>query len=240
MWTPRTSRRARPLAVSALAMSLLLTGCSSDEQPRPSAVASADQTVAQQTPTAATTGAVTVTSTSVVLGDPDAPERVVVYSDLSCPHCKVLHGLMADDIDRWAAGSDVAVELVTVDYLSPRTTHEFSLLGANLLALVAEDSPEAWPAVQAALYDLQPGSTTDAALSVEDLVAVAEDAGATLEDDAADRLAQLAYSGWVESVTGSAAAAGVTSIPQVFVDGAQVSGESHEETAALVRAAVGG
>lgn len=240
MWTPRTSRRARPLAVSALALSLVLAGCSSDEQPRPSAVASADQTVGQQVPTTTTTGAVTVTSSSVVLGDPDAPERVVVYSDLSCPHCKVLHGLMADDIDRWASGSDVAVELVTVDYLSPRTTHEFSLLGANLLALVADTSPEAWPAVQSALYELQPESTTASALSVDDLVALAEDAGATLADDAAEHLGQLSYSGWVEGVTAGAAAAGVTSIPQVFVDGAQLSGESHEETAALVRAAVGG
>lgn len=240
MWTPRTSRRARPLAVSALAVSLLLAGCSSDDQPRPSEVATSDQTVVQRTPATATTGAVTVTSTSVVLGDPDAPERVVVYSDLSCPHCQVLHGLMADDVERWAAGSDVAVELVTVDYLSPRTTHEFSLLGANLLALVADTSPEAWPAVQSALFDRQPTSTTAPALSVDELVEVAEGAGATLDDDASERLAQLAYSGWVEGVTASAAAAGVTSIPQVFVDGTQVSGESHEETAALVRAAVDG
>ena len=243
-------RRATTVTASLLTVGMLLAGCGSADRDEPgSSVPSGSPSSTSAAPSAASAAArvpqpgtkdgVTVTETSVVLGDVDAPRRVLVYSDLSCPHCQQLHALMSADVERWSAGSEVAVELVTVDYLSPRTTHLFSARGANLLALVADESPAAWPAVLSALFDAQPTSTTDEALSTADLLALADEAGATLGPDAADAVEQRAFSGWVEDVTAQAAAAGIRSIPQVFVDGELVSGATHDETAALVREALG-
>src|SRR5690606_16206249 len=114
----------------------------------------------------------------------------------------------ADDVAAWAQGEDVAVEFTVVDYLGARTTHGFSTRGAALLALVADEHPEAWPAVQEALSELQPTSTTQSVPDT-DLLGAAR-----------------------------AAAAGVGYIPQVWVDGELVEGATHEETVALLRQAV--
>lgn len=224
----------RPLLAVAAVLAALLAGCGGADEETPAPAPSVEQRV----PAEGTTGTVTVTASSVVVGDPDAPERVHIYQDLNCPHCKELHGEMGADLAAWAEGGDVAVEFTIVDYLGPRTTHGFSTRGANLLALVADVDPAAWPAVQQALFEVQPSSTT-AEVTDEDLLSAAREAGAELGDDAAAQLESLAYSGWVEAATEQAAADGISYIPQVWVDGELVEGASHAETAALVRAAVG-
>src|SRR5690625_7781934 len=89
MRSPAGSVRA---AIAALALSALaLTGCaSSDEPAEPSpqqaTTASSAPSAEQRVPAEGTTGIVTVTDDSVILGDPDAPERVHIYQDLNCPH----------------------------------------------------------------------------------------------------------------------------------------------------------
>lgn len=193
--------------------------------------------VEQLTPAAGTTGSVTVTDDSVILGNPDAPDKATIYFDLMCPHCQVLHGVMAADVDGWIAGTDVAVEYVAVNYLGPRTTHDFSGRGANLLALVADKYPEQWKSVLDALFAMQPGTTTDV-ITDEDLTAAAATGGVTLTDEDLAAVTGMAYSDWVETATADAAAAGVNFIPQVWIDGALVGGETHEETAQMVRDAL--
>lgn len=233
----RDARRAFTGLVLLLA---LVAGCGPAEpeggptepERRPTQEATA---VEGRAPAPGTTGSVTVTATSVVVGDPQALVRVHVYQDLSCPHCQTLHALMADDVAAWAQGEDVAVEFTVVDYLGARTTHGFSTRGAALLALVADEHPEAWPAVQEALFELQPTSTTQEVPDT-DLLGAARDAGADVEDGDLTHLA--AYAGWVERATAQAAAAGVGYIPQVWVDGELVEGATHEETVALLRQAV--
>ncbi len=236
-----TSSLARAV-VAGLAVSVLaLAGCGSAEEPaEPTpqpAQTQSTPTAEQRAPAEGTTGTVTVTDSSVVLGDPDAPERVHIYQDLNCPHCQVLHGVMAEDVAEWAQGGEVAVEITVVDYLGPRTTHAFSTRGANLLALVADVDPEAWPAVQDALLAMQPSTTTEE-VTTEDLVETVRTAGAELDDDDIAAQEGLAYTAWVDAATAAAAAAGVNYIPQVWVDGELVGGESHDETAELVRQAV--
>ena len=246
---PTSSHRARrplTLVASALTVALLAAGCSggsSSPTPSGTATASASATATpsadQRTPATGTTGTVTVTDTGVVLGDPEAPERVVIYSDLACSHCKTLNGFMEADVARWSEGTDVAVEIVMVDFLGPRTAHDISMRGANLLALVADESPEAWPAVKHALYAVQPTDASADPMTAQELVDLATEAGATLGDDAVETLDSLAYSAWVQSTTEKVAESGITAIPQVCVDNELVSGSTHEETAAAVRTAVG-
>ncbi len=192
----------------------------------------------QRSPAQATTGNVTVSANSVIVGNPDAAKRIQIYIDMQCPHCQTLHGVMADDKAGWAAGSDVAVEYTVVDYLGPRTTHGYSFRAANLLALIADKDPASWPAAMQALLDNQPPTTTDT-VSDHDLFDTAVAAGANLSDADLAAMAELNYYEWVQSATSVAAAAGVNYIPQVWIDGAQVVGADHEETAKLVREAVG-
>lgn len=229
-------------AVAGVALTALaLAGCGSAEEPteptpEPAQTQGAEPTAEQRVPAQGTSGTVTVTDASVILGDPEAPERVHVYQDLNCPHCQVLHGVLAEDVAGWVEGSEVAVEVTIVDYLGSRTTHAFSTRGANLLALVADVDPEAWPAVQEALLAMQPSSTEE--ITTEQLVEIARAAGAELDDDDVAAQQELAYAQWVDAATAAAAAAGVNYIPQVWVDGELVGGESHDETAELVREAV--
>lgn len=233
-------RRARPVLAAVALAAAVLAGCgTAAEDPAPATSEDATTPEGQRSPATGTTGQVTVTETSVILGDPDAAQRVHVYQDLSCPHCRQLHAVMATDVADWAAGADVAVEFTVVDYLGPRTTHAFSTRGANLLALVADVDPEAWPAVQEALLEMQPTSTT-VEVSDEQLVTVAREAGAELDDHDLAAVEHLAYADWVAAATERAAAAGISYIPQVWIGGELVEGASHEETAELVRQAVGG
>lgn len=237
-----TRARARSVLAGLLLTVVALAGCGADDAESPGGQPSSpdvtdEGATAAQVPAEATTGTVTVTADSVIVGDPDAAERVHVYQDLNCPHCRVLHELMADDAAAWAAGTDVAVEYTVVDYLGPRTTHQFSTRGANLLALVADVDPQAWPAVLDALLAMQPATTTEE-ITTEQLVEAARGAGATLDDEHVLAQEQLAYTAWVETATAQAAAAGVNYIPQVWIDGELVGGDSHEETVELVRQAV--
>lgn len=235
------AHRLRPVVGVALALGLLVA-CGSAEPAGPDTDGPATSATASTTPEESrapaprTVGRVTVGASSVVLGSPEATQRVHIYQDLTCPHCQELHDVMADDVRQWAAGDDVAVEYTVVDYLGPRTTHGFSTRGAGLLALVADVDPAAWPAVQEALFAIQPSATTEE-IGDDVLLGAARDAGADIgEVDEGDI---ASYRPWVEETTAQAAAAGVNFIPQVFVGGELVGGETHEETAALVRAAVG-
>lgn len=193
----------------------------------------------QRTPAPGTTGNVTVTDDSVIIGNPDAAMTLTVYFDLQCPHCLDLHGFMAEDTAKWAAGDQVAVEYVAVNYLGPRTTHNFSGRGANLLALVADVNPEAWPAVLDQLFLIKPAATTDTVTDAQ-LVAAAEAGGVTLSAEDIAALEDMAYEAWVAGATADAAAAGVNFIPQVWMDGAMLPGATSEEMAESARQAVEG
>nr|NLD39687.1 thioredoxin domain-containing protein [Actinomycetales bacterium] len=188
----------------------------------------------QRNPAEGTTGNVTVTGTTVVVGNPDAEKRLQIFMDFFCPHCATLHGVMDPDLVLWAGGDQVAVEYTIVDYLSPRTTHIYSARAANLLAYVGDTDPESYPAVLDALLENKPETTTEVVTDAQ-LLQIARDAGATLGEDATAALGELRYYMWVETGTREAAEAGVTGIPQVWVDGARVAGETHEETAAIAR-----
>lgn len=191
----------------------------------------------QRTPAEGTTGNVTVSGTTVTVGNPNAEKRMQIYMDFFCPHCVTLHEAMSNDLMLWQAGDQVAVEYTLVDYLSPRTTHIYSARAANLLAYVADTDPESYPAVMDALLANKPETTTEV-VSDEQLLELATTAGADLGADAAEALAGLQYYMWVDTGTRAAAEAGITGIPQVWVDGARVAGGSHDETAALVREAM--
>lgn len=49
-----------------------------------------------------------VTSADHILGNPDAPIKIVEYSDPSCPYCKIFHPVMKKVIDEYGPSGKVA------------------------------------------------------------------------------------------------------------------------------------
>lgn len=174
----------------------------------------------------------TVTGSSVILGEKTAPTRVLVYQDLACPHCNTLHGVLGGDLVTWAGGSDVAIEIITVDFLG-QSSRDFSTMAANLLATVAAHDPASWIVVQDAIFAAQADKP-----SADELAQIATGAGADLDDAALAAFSGQAYDAFVDAATGAAFAAGIQSIPQVFVDGEPVRGDTYEAWGQAVRDAV--
>ena len=240
------SRRLTVLgAAAAGAVLFSVAGCSPDAagksvsevSPSVSAEAETESQAAtalpeQRTVTTDAGVAVTIAGESVVLGDPTAATRVLVYQDLACPHCKSLHDVIGDDVLTWAAGDSVAVEIVTVDYLG-RGPADFSTEAANLLATVAAHDPASWLEVQEAIFAAQADAPSGAALAQ-----IAVDAGADLDDAALGDFDAQAYDAFVDAATAAAMAAGIDGIPQVFVDRAPVRGADYAAWGEAIRAAV--
>lgn len=161
---------------------------------------------------------VAVTDTGFVLGDEAAENNVTIYQDFNCPHCVNLHAAMDEEgsMATWLE-EGASVTVVPVNYLGPRTTHNFSVRAANALAMVANNYPESFLAAQAELYKIRPEKTTselgDAALE-EALVA----AGIELTDADKTAIEKLEYKDWVDAATAAAAEKGVNYIPQVWVN----------------------
>lgn len=163
-------------------------------------------------------GDVTVTETSVIVGDADAP-RVVIYEDLLCPFCRALDLETEEQVSEWVDAGELSVEYIIVDYLGVRSTNHYSLRAANLLAYVADVSPEAWFDVKIALYEAQPAARGEEGPTDEDLIDIAREHGVEVDAEGEERIKGLAYRAWVDQATARAAATGVGGIPTVFING---------------------
>ncbi|SDC56578.1 Protein-disulfide isomerase [Sanguibacter gelidistatuariae] len=174
----------------------------------------------------------TITGESIILGEVTAPTRVLIYQDMACPHCNSLHGVLGGDLVTWASGGDVAIEIVTVDFLG-QSSKDFSTAAANLLATVAAHDPASWIVVQDAIFEAQADAP-----SPTELAQFALDAGSHLDDAALAAYTARAYDPFVDAATDAAFASGIQSVPQVFVDGVPVRGDSYEAWGQAVRDAV--
>lgn len=234
----------KKLIIPAAAVALVLAGCSDSSTSEPvtetatkSVMVTATETETEtvsETPESSTSETskptesaaadalanvpVAVTDTGFVLGDEAAENNVTIYQDFNCPHCVNLHAAMDEEgsMATWLE-EGASVTVVPVNYLGPRTTHNFSGRAANALAMVANNYPESFLAAQAELYKIRPEKTTselgDAALE-EALVA----AGIELTDADKTAIEKLEYKDWVDAATAAAAEKGVNYIPQVWVN----------------------
>ena len=67
-----------------------------------------------------------VSSADHILGNPDAPVKVVEYSDLECPYCKGFHSTMHQIIDNYGRDGKVAwvYRHLPLAQLHPKAAHE--------------------------------------------------------------------------------------------------------------------
>ncbi|GAA2007617.1 DsbA family protein [Microbacterium ulmi] len=182
----RTLRaRAGALLTAAVAGSLLLAGCSAGSAPA-DAGASAPAVIAP------------ANSTEFGLPAGSGPVEIGLWTDLSCPHCQSLEEIMGPDLQQWVADGDVSLTIHPLNFVSAKRgdATEWSTRAANALAAVA-DAGEAdrLPAFYALLQEHQ--VTSDGALTDDEIVALASQAGVTA--DISDAVASQRFGAWVSA-----------------------------------------
>lgn len=169
----------------------------------------------------------------VVTGESSAPVTVTVYADYLCPFCARFEGEVSPWLDEQREAGEVAVDYRPISILDNASSTRYSTRAANAAACVADTSPDSFADVNVALFAAQPPEGGPG-LPDEDLVRIAEDAGATdVEACVADRT----FTDWVATVTDQASRDGVTSTPTVLVDGEPVEASLEAVQAAVEAAA---
>ena len=182
-------------------------------------------------------GAVPANATNdyaVAIGQPSAPQKVVIYEDFLCPFCMELESRTRDDLTRLAEDGTAYVEFRPFNLLGT----DYSIAAANAFAVVLDQSgADTAKKLHDLLYENQPseqGPFPDA----DWLVQKAVEAGA---DEAAVRepIEDLAFKQWVVNATDAASRAGINSTPTVLVNGEKFSdGQTVDELAANLIAAL--
>ncbi len=173
----------------------------------------------------------------VTIGDEDAPHSVIIYEDFLCPYCGALEAATRDDLEELAADGKVFVEYRPFDLLS--RIADYPIRAANAFAVVLEaEGPEAAKKMHDLLFANQPSEQNPDAMTDDDLVDLAVEAGAD-EDAVRDGIENLSREDWVTKATEEAQKAGVTGTPTVLLDGEVFEGgNSIQEMASSLIAAV--
>ena len=161
---------------------------------------------------------VEVTETSVIVGDPNADDHFLIYADFLCPFCAELELQTADAVSQAIDDGEITAEWVFVDFLGVRSTNSFSGRAANLMAYVADTSPEHFLDMQVALYENQPNARGEDGPSDEDLIQLAREVGVEIDEEGEERITGLAYGDWIAENTRHATAQDVGGIPTVLLN----------------------
>lgn len=168
-------------------------------------------------------------SYGLVVGDADAPKKVVVYEDFLCPFCGQLEATVRDRLDAAVEAGDVSVEYRALPFLS--RIDDYSPRSANAFAVVLDASgPEVAKKFHDLLFDNQP-SEKGPFPDDDALVALAVEAGAT-EADVRPGIEDMAFEGWVDAAGDAASKAKVNSTPTVLINGEKATGTTIEDIAA--------
>ena len=171
----------------------------------------------------------------VVVGDADATHEVVIYEDFLCPACGDLEATLEEPLATAIEEGRARVEYRTLDFLSQYG--DYSLRAANAFAAVLDTAgPEAASEFHRTLFADQPAESGPFP-GDDTLVDQAVAAGA---DEATVRplIEDLGFEGWIADGTEAASQAGVRSTPTVYVDGQQATGQTTQDVARAVLAAI--
>jgi protein-disulfide isomerase len=149
----------------------------------------------------------------LTVGDPDAPNEIVIYEDFLCPFCGELEAQANERLSALAADGKVYIDYRPFDLLG-----DYSARAASALAVVLDKSgPDVAKKFHDLLYANQPQEGDEPYPDANWLVEKAVEAGA---DEAAVRPGiEEGESDWVKQATQEANDAGVHSTPTVLLNG---------------------
>lgn len=169
----------------------------------------------------------------VLVGNPDAEVTVSVVEDFQCPHCKSFESEAGSLLESYEEGEEVNVEYRGIAFLN-----DYSTLALNASACVAEnDGTDVWKSFHDALFAQQPPETGPA-LSTDQVVQIAADAGAD-GNDVSDCIKRGDFDDWAEQVTNDTLGSDVSGTPTVFVNGEKLESTSAAAIETAVDKALG-
>lgn len=147
-------------------------------------------------------------------GGPTTENRIRIYSDMACPHCKALDEQIHEKMEELIVDEQLIAEFVIVNYLGEGTENSWSLQCANLLAVVAVSQPDKFLKVKETLYANQPEDEGGEYLAelLRDLVSDVIE----FSDDDVKKIDEGFYVDWVNITVNNFAANNlVSSVPTV-------------------------
>jgi protein-disulfide isomerase len=169
-----------------------------------------------------TAAAVTAGPTSVLVGKPSAPVKVVIYEDFQCPYCRELESSTRDFLRENAAKGKVYVEYQPINLLS-QLPYSGKALNA-WAAVLKHGSPQAALKLHDLFYDHQPYEQDSANVTDSQISGWVKEAGG---DNAAVRTATGAKDdAFFAAVDQLMATANIQGTPTIVVNGKQLPGAS--------------
>lgn len=159
----------------------------------------------------------------ISIGGKDAENRVRIYADMSCPHCKVLKLGNKEIIKKTIEeNKNVRFEFVTVNFMGAPFEYSWSPVTANALAAIADMSPENYLDAETILYENQPSQRTKDATNPEYLLSLFS--GLNLKEDVKNAIRDMRYLDWINNdVTPWAKSNGVNGTPFVTINNERLS-----------------
>lgn len=172
----------------------------------------------------------------------EEPIEIIVYVDYQCPICQIFEIPNSEQIKDWVATGAATLEMHALSFLDGRgSPNAFSSRAANAAMCVAEYSSDNFFAYNTRLFEAQP---TEGAPGPEnpELIAFAEEVGATNLDQVSSCINEKAYGNWIKESTERALTElipgtdiEVTGTPTILVNGEKYTWNTGEELASAAR-----
>jgi protein-disulfide isomerase len=167
----------------------------------------------------------------------DGVVDITVYADYMCPYCNQFETAQFPQIERWVREGTATLELHPVSVLDRSSLGaRYSTRSAAAAACVADHDPDAFLAVNSALFAEQPSESTRG-LTDDELVAIAARAGAA-GPAVTTCITRQHFAPWVARATERARTGpvpnsslpGLTSTPTILVDGRQYGADPRTQS----------
>lgn len=216
------SRLGKAVTAAAIltAVAAGVSACTSAAQPAPPDVPAADEIAVPRG----------VVDDAFQFGH--GPVVVTVFTDASCPHCKLFDVATQQDLQARVDSGEITLRLHPMNYVSAKhgDATQFSTRVMNLLAAIADSGQlERVPAVYSGVLAAQPDDETRPLPDNAQLLTIAADNGVTVTSDLREAVEDGRWDAWVQHVNDEATGqpigdSGVTLqyVPTVLVNNTQL------------------
>lgn len=152
-----------------------------------------------------------VGKSAVTVGKADAPVKIDLYEDYSCPHCADYEAAVGPTLLSMAASGDAIVNFHPIQIVT-----SYGTAAGSAAACVAEKDPTSWANFHSALF-ANHNQQTDR-WGAKDFADFARSQGIS-EEATLSCISKGSYTDWIGSNTDASRDAGVDGTPTLFIDG---------------------